>query len=1064
MTYDRPPEARPLGIAGRVAGSFLHSKLTPLAILASLLLGLFAFATLSREEEPQIRVPMVDIGLQWTGAPAEQVERQVTSAVERRIWEIPKVEYLYSTTRDDGALLIVRFEVGTDPDIALAQVRTRLDHAAPELPRGAAIAWVAPRGIDDVPVLTLALTNPNRPGFDQNSLRVVAAELAEPLRQVPGVARVRLLGGMPREIAIRPDPARMAAAGVSIDRLLAAVAANGASGPAGTILAANRGANVRVAGAYRSAEELQALLVPNRSGGTVRLSELAAVVDGPGEAETYVFHAERGAARHPAVTIEVTKRPGVNATELTRALRERVEALRPALLGQDVHVAVTRDYGRTAKHKSDDLIFHLLLATLSVVALIAFALGRREAIIVAIAIPVTLALTLFVYRALGYTLNRVTLFALIFSIGILVDDAIVVVENITRHFRMKDGRDADKRSVDAVDEVGNPTILATVTVIAAILPLAYVGGLMGPYMKPIPIGASLAMIFSLAVAFVITPWAARRLLKAPKEGGGSHGGEGALDRRYRAWMHRLLGDARVRLRFFGGMLALFLAAVSLVLFRVVTVKMLPFDNKSEFEVLLDLPPGAPLERTLAAAQEVADRLEDVPEVEAMQIYAGLGAPVTFNGLVRHYDFRADPRFASIQVQLVHAGERKDQSHAIARRVRPALDEVAARYGARLKVVEVPPGPPVLSTLVAEIYGPDLEGQRRLARRVWDVFRDTPGIVDTDLLLTEGQPERRLVVDRDRAALAGASAQSVVEASATLLGGAPVAVLEAPLQAEPVVVRARLAPADRADAAALAALRVGGGAGIPISELAATVSDTASVEIHHKNLRRVVYVLGDVAGRVESPVYAIADLRPAVQALPTPNGIPIHQTSTKAPEDPNRYGLKWDGEWHITYEVFRDMGAAFGVVLLLIYVITVGWFRSFTTPFVIMLPIPLSLVGILPAHALSGAFFTATSMIGFIAGAGITVRNSIILVDFVELRRAQGLSLRDAVVDAGAVRFRPMVLTAAAVAVGASVILFDPIFQGLAIALIGGEIAATILSRMAVPVLYYLLHRRKEVTP
>jgi multidrug efflux pump subunit AcrB len=941
-------------------------------------------------------------------------------------------------------------------------VRTRLDHATPELPHGATVAWIAPRGIDDVPVLTLTLTNPARPEWDQNDLRGVAAELAEPLRQVPGVARVRFLGGMPREITVRPDPARMAAAGVSVDALTEAVADNGASSPAGAVVAANRESEIRVRGSYRSTDELRALLVPNRSGGTVRLSELADVVDGPGESGNYVFHAERGGSRLAAVTIEVTKRPGVNATELTSALRRRVEGLRPTLLGRDIHAAVTRDYGETAKHKSDDLIFHLLLATLSVVALIAVALGRREAIIVAIAIPVTLALTLFVYRALGYTLNRVTLFALIFSIGILVDDAIVVVENIARHFRMKDGRDVDARTVEAVDEVGNPTVLATVTVIAAILPLAYVGGLMGPYMKPIPIGASLAMVFSLAVAFVITPWAARRLLKPAKAEGAPHATEGRLDRRYRVWMDRLLGDPKFRLRFFGGMLVLWLAAVSLVVFRVVTVKMLPFDNKSEFEVLLDLPPGAPLERTLAAAQATADRLETVAEVEGLQIYAGLGAPVTFNGLVRHYDFRAEPRFAAIQVQLVHAGRRSEQSHAIARRVRPMLEEVAARFGARLKVVEVPPGPPVLSTLVAEVYGPDLEGQRRLAHQVWDVFRATPGVVDTDILLTEGRPVRRLDVDRDRAALAGASARGVANAAATLVGGAPVAVLEAPAEAEPVVVRARLAPADRADANALASLRVGAGAGTPISELAHAISDTASLEIHHKNLRRVVYVLGDVAGRVESPVYAIADLRPVVQSLPTPNGTPIHQTSTKAPDDPDRYGLKWDGEWHITYEVFRDMGAAFGVVLILIYVITVGWFRSFTTPFVIMLPIPLSLVGILPAHAMIGAFFTATSMIGFIAGAGITVRNSIILVDFIELRRAQGLPLREAVVDAGAVRFRPMVLTAAAVAVGASVILFDPIFQGLAIALIGGEVAATVLSRMAVPVLYYVLHHRKEV--
>jgi multidrug efflux pump subunit AcrB len=609
-----------------------------------------------------------------------------------------------------------------------------------------------------------------------------------------------------------------------------------------------------------------------------------------------------------------------------------------------------------------------------------------------------------------------------------------------------------------VDEVGNPTVLATATVIAAILPLAFVGGLMGPYMKPIPIGASLAMLFSLGVAFIVSPWAARRVLptRAQKP---EHGqGEGRLDRLYRRWMGLLLSAGRHRLRFFAGIGLLFLGAVSLLAFRVVTVKMLPFDNKSEFEVLVDMPPGTPLEGTLAAASEIADRVSREPEVIHYQIYAGLGAPVTFNGLVRHYDFRADPRYAEIQVNLVEAGRRKEQSHPIAKRVRPSLEAIAARHGARLKVVEVPPGPPVLSTLVAEVYGPDLDGQRALAHEVWDVFRSTKGVVDTDLLLTEGQPRLRYVVDRDRAALAGVPAADVAAATASLYAGRPVGVLRAPDEADPVPVSVRLSVADRADASALSALRLGAGSGTPIAELTHAVADSAPPEIYHKNLRRVVYVLGDVAGRAESPVYAIADLRPRVERLTAPGGGGVHQMSTRLPDSTERYALKWDGEWHITYEVFRDMGAAFAVVLVLIYVLTVGWFRSFTTPFVIMLPIPLSLIGILPAHALLGAFFTATSMIGFIAGAGITVRNSIILVDFIELRRAQGLPLKEAVIDAGAVRFRPMVLTAAAVAVGGAVILFDPIFQGLAVSLIGGEVASTAISRMAVPVLYYLLKR------
>jgi len=1068
---------RGVGIAGRIAGAFLHSRLTPLTVVASVLLGMLAIATLAREEEPQIQVPMVDVQLAWPGTPVEQVERQLTSTVERRLWEIPGLEYLYSTSRDDGALLIARFQVGSSVDRALTRVRTRLDEAAVALPEGARVAWVSPRSIDDVPVLALTLSAPKRGDFDQSDLRRIAAELAIELRKAAGVSRVHVLGGSPRTVRIAPDPGRMAASGVTMNAFDLALAAAGLSFPAGEAIQGGHAVQLRADASFADAEAIRSLEIPvapaaaassagagSGSTGaprTVRLSEIATVTDGPGEPRDYVFIAGRGGAIQPAVTLEVAKRPGINATGLVSFLLRRVEELKPALLSRDVEVTVTRDYGATARHKNDDLMFHLLLATLSVVALIAIALGRREGLVVAVAIPVTLALTLFVYKFLGYTLNRVTLFALIFSIGILVDDAIVVVENIARHFAMPDRRDPDTRAVEAVDEVGNPTVLATAAVIAAILPLAFVGGLMGPYMKPIPVGASFAMTFSLGVALVVSPWASRRLLRQKPSGAGHGAGEGRLDRLYRAAMGRLLGRGRARLVFFGGVLLLLAAAVSLVAFRLVTVKMLPFDNKSEFEVLLDMPPGTPLENTLAVTQEMGARLAAEPETQNAVIYAGGAAPINFNGLVRHYDLRAESRFASIQVNLEEAGRRKADSHTIAKRVRHGLEAIAARHGARLKVVEVPPGPPVLSTLVAEVYGPDLEGQRALAREVWGVFRETPGVVDSDLLLTEGAPRTRFIVDRDRAALAGVSAAEAAGAAAALYGGREVGTLHQGREAEAVAIEVRLAPADRSDLSALSSLRLGGYPGTPLGEVVRPMREEAPPEIHHKNLRRVVYVLGDVAGRVESPVYAIADLRPRIQSLATPDGKPLHQLSTRLPDSDEHYSLKWDGEWHITYEVFRDMGAAFAVVLVLIYVLTVGWFKSFTTPFVIMLPIPLSLAGILPLHAALGAFFTATSMIGFIAGAGITVRNSIILVDFIELRRAQGLPLREAVIDAGAVRFRPMVLTAAAVAVGGAVILFDPIFQGLAVSLIGGEVAATVLSRIAVPVLYYVVRQREE---
>ena len=1053
---------RSTGPAGRIAGAFLHSRLTPLLIVTSILLGLLALATLPREEEPQIQVPMVDVQLAWPGAPVGQVERQLATPVEQNLWQIPDLEYLYSTSRDDGALVIARFRVGFNPDRALTRVRTRLDELAGTLPPGALVASVSPRSIDDVPVLALTLWSPARDDMDQSDLRRLASELAVEMRKTPGVSRIRVLGGEPRTIWIRPDAGRMAATHVSVDDLLRSVEEGGLSLPAGSTEQGGLLRTLRAESPFASVDQVRALPVASLGGRITRLSEVAAVTDGPGERTQFVFFGEKSGVSRPAVTVEVAKLPGVNATQLVHALTRRVEELKPRLLGSEVRVTPTRDYGETAQFKSDDLMFHLLLATLSVVLLIALALGRREALVVAIAIPVTLALTLFLYRFLGYTLNRVTLFALIFSIGILVDDAIVVVENIARHFHRPGEGSTDQRVVEAVDEVGNPTVLATAAVIAAILPLAFVGGLMGPYMKPIPIGASLAMLFSLGVAFAISPWAARRLLR--RDAGAAHGAEeGNLDRLYRRVMGRLLGEARFRGIFFAGVALLLLGAVSLVVFRLVAVKMLPFDNKSEFEILVDMPPGTQLENTLAVAQELAARVVLDPEVENYQIYAGLGAPVTFNGLVRHYDFRGEPRFAEIQVNLVAPGKRKSQSHAIAKRARHELQEIAARGGARLKVVEVPPGPPVLSTLVAEIYGPDLDGQRRLAREVWGVFRATPGVVDTDLLLTEGQPRTRLTVDRDRAALAGVTAAAVTRANSALFEGRQVGVLRAPAEPEPVPVTVRLATADRADLSALAAMRIGPDPGTPLAEMVHAERDSAPPEIHHKNLHRVVYVLGNVAGREESPVYAIASLRPRVDRLTAPDGGRVHQLSTHLPDSDEHFSLKWDGEWHITYEVFRDMGAAFAVVLVLIYILTVGWFRSFTTPFVIMLPIPLSLVGILPAHALLGAFFTATSMIGFIAGAGITVRNSIILVDFIELRRTQGLSLKDAVIDAGAVRFRPMVLTAAAVIVGGAVILFDPIFQGLAVALMGGEVAATLLSRIAVPVLYYMV-RRNDPAP
>ena len=733
------------------------------------------------------------------------------------------------------------------------------------------------------------------------------------------------------------------------------------------------------------------------------------------------------------------------------------------------NVTVTRNYGETAKDKSDELLKHLFLATLSVTLLVALALGWRESGVVLLAVPVTLALTLVVFYLYGYTLNRVTLFALIFSIGILVDDAIVVVENVVRHFRLPEsqGRSLSEVAVEAVDEVGNPTILATFAVIAAILPMAFVRGLMGPYMRPIPVGASAAMLFSLIVAFVVSPWAALRLLRHYVTGSGfQHETEGWTTRLYRRIMNPLVESARRRWIFLGSMVVLLLLACSLVAFKLVKVKMLRFDNKSEFQVILDMPNGTTLEQTTRVAQELGQYLGQQPEVANYQVYAGTSGPYNFNGLVRHYFLRHGANQADIQVNLLNRHERSTQSHAIAKRLRPGLVEIGNRYGARLKVAEVPPGPPVLETLVAEVYGPDYQQQIELAKKIKQIFQTTPGVVDVDWYVEDPQVKYDVKVDLDKAALHGISAADVTRTVQIGLDGATAGLLHSPESREDVPIRVRLARADRSSIDSLTALRLPSASGgqVSIGELTNVEKKTIDTSLYGKNLRPVVYVLGDVAGEEESPVYAIQKMGKAIDQLKTAEGYQIKQYNVTMPTETDRLAMKWDGEWHITVEVFRDLGLAFAAVLVLIYVLVVGWFRSFIVPLVIMVPIPLTLVGILPAHALMGAFFTATSMIGFIAGAGIIVRNSIILVDFIELRREQGMSLEHAVVDAGAVRFRPMLLTAAAVVVGASVILFDPIFQGLAISLMAGEVASTLLSRMAVPVLYYMVEKHKQPAP
>jgi multidrug efflux pump subunit AcrB len=1055
------------GLAGRIAQTFIDSKLTPLIIAASLGLGALGLIATPREEEPQIRVPMVDVMIAYPGATPAEVEARIVNPVERILYGISGVEHVYSTAQPGLALITTRFKVNESNEESLVKVFERQSALGHILPPGTRTPIVELHSIDDVPFLTLTLWSEQS---SSDALRPLAAELAQELSEIQETAKAQLIGGQPRSIRVEPDPDRMNAAGVSWMALTQALGAASARQSAGTAVRDNREIRLEAGPLFEGAEDVSRVVVALRDGRPVYVSDVARVIDGPDEATDAVFYSvgpakatpQRPAGtEYPAVTIALAKRPGSNATQLAHRVLDKVEALRPKLLPADVELEVTRNYGHTAQEKSDELVKHLLIATFSVVFLVSLAMGWRAGIVVGIAVPVTLALTLFIYNVVGYTLNRVTLFALIFSIGILVDDAIVVVENIERHFREKKGQPFRRVAVEAVDEVGNPTILATFTVIAAILPMAFVGGLMGPYMRPIPTGASAAMLFSLAVAFIVSPWAAYRLFRQDgHDEGAEEKPEGWSTRLYRQGMARLIRSPLVRWTFFAGIIVVLLAAMSLVGLGLVKVKMLPFDNKSEFQVIVNHDAGTPLEVTLDTAREMNRYLATVPEVADVQIYAGTAAPFNFNGLVRHYFLRQVPWGADLQVNLVEKHERDEQSHALTKRVRPALTEIARRHGARVKVVEIPPGPPVLDTMVAEIYGPSAEARERLAGTIRGLFEETPGLVDVEDSLEAPHIHRHVVLDTEKAGLKGIAALPAIETIAGPGMGRVVARLDTPSSREPVPVRVQLSAADRASLARRLSLRVDApGGAVALSELTRVETLPEQQTIVHKDLKPVVYVFSDLAGERESPVYALAALNEKIDRVVLEDGTRVERHAVSAPETSDRLALKWDGEWQITYEVFRDLGIAFGVVLVLIAILVIGWFDSFTVPLAILLPIPLSLIGILPGHLAFGAFFTATSMIGFIAGAGIIVRNSIILVDFIELKLRQGMPLEEAVVEAGAVRFRPMLLTAAAVVVGAFVILFDPIFQGLAISLMMGEVAATLLSRAAVPVVYYLIARR-----
>jgi multidrug efflux pump subunit AcrB len=1089
------PTAEPLGIAGRIARGFINSKLTPLVIITSVLLGLAAVILLPREEEPQIKVPIVDVLVAMPGSGAKEIEERATRPMEKLLWEIPGVEYIYSTSQPGQSLVIVRFKVGENAEDSLTKLHQKLQANFDRIPHGVSYPMIKPRSIDDVPILALTFHSER---YDHLTLRRVASQVDDAVKQVQLVAETALIGGARRQVRVLLDPSRLASRNLSAAGIVPMLRQANRQSASGGLTSANQEIAIETGAFLTSVQDVGNVVVGVFGGKPVYLREVAEIVDGAEEPSQYVFYGNGATAEdQPAVTLAIAKRPGANAIAVADEVLRKVETLKGVVIPSDVTVSITRHYGETASEKSNELLWHMLIAVVSVSILILLTLGWRESGIVAVAIPATLALTLLVFYLYGFTLNRITLFALIFSIGILVDDAIVVVENIVRHFHLPQnkGRDWTTIAIEAVNEVGNPTILATFAVIAAVLPMAFVGGLMGPYMRPIPIGSSAAMFFSLAIAFIVTPWAAIRILKIGQKYSSLTAGKAEITttpylhsehpedfftKLYRRIMSPLLSHRGWRFGFLGGITLLLLGSMALVGIGWVKVKMLPFDNKSEFQIILNMPEGSALERTAQAAREIAAAVRVEPEVTDYQIYVGTASPFNFNGLVRHYFMRRGANVADIQVNLVGKHDRKAQSHDIAKRIRPRVAEIASKFEARVAVAEVPPGPPVLQTLVAELYGPNEESRHALAKKVRDIFKQTEGVVDVDWYLEADQPKTRFVIDKEKAALHGISAETISQTLRIAVGGESVDLLHQPREKEDVNIVFELPRSSRATPEELLALRVRSGDGnalpepaaagsvpplVPLRELVTVERTIADKAIYHKNLMPVTYVIGDVAGVIESPVYAIQKMNKAIRALDTREfggsggELKIHNASL--PFSDLEPSMKWDGEWHITIEVFRDLGLAFAAVLVLIYVLMVGWFRSFLTPLVVMMAIPFSLVGILPAHGGMGAFFTATSMIGFMAGAGIVVRNSIILVDFIEQRLREGMTLADAVVDAGAVRFRPMLLTAMAVVVGAGVILFDPIFQGLAISLMAGEVASLLISRMAVPVLYFMANDRAK---
>ena len=1064
-----------LGISGRIARQFLTSQITPLLALAGLLLGLLAVLITPREEEPQINVTFANVFIAFPGAGSSEVEHLVSAPAEQVLSEVEGVKHVYSVSRPGLAVLTVEFQVGVPRIDAIVRLYNQLYSKQDWLPRNLGVAQplIKPKGIDDVPIVTLTLwtEDASRGAYD---LQKVAHAIETELKRVKGTRDIYTVGGPDNVVRVRLDPVRMAGYGIAMNDLQRALTAGNTSAHAGVLVDDDREVVVQAGTFLSSPQDVGGLVVGVYRNSPVYLRDVADVQHAPDHPQRYVWFGTGPAAKaagvdargsFPAVTVAVAKQPGTNAPRIAENVIQRLQQLKGIFIPEGVQVTVTRNYGVTANDKALKLIEKLVFATASVVVLVLLALGWREAVIVGLAVIVTLAITLFGSWAWGFTLNRVSLFALIFSIGILVDDAIVVVENIHRHMQM--GAKSLREAIPAaVDEVGGPTILATLTVIAALLPMAFVTGLMGPYMSPIPINASIGMLISLAVAFVFTPWLSNRLL-GHTEHHHPAGQEPPPDRLYRVFntvlrpfLQGRSGSPRRRL-LLSGILGLIVVSVGLAAVKVVVLKMLPFDNKSEFQVVVDMPEGTAVEQTAHVLSELAAYLATVPEVTSYQVYAGTAAPINFNGLVRQYYLRSDSQMGDIQVNLLDKHHRERKSHEIATAVRGPLQAIAKPFDANVKIVEVPPGPPVMSPLVAEVYGLDYAGQRRTAERLAKVFRDTPDIVDVDTSVEAEQRKLIVKVDRQRAALLGVPQEAVVGALASALGGDDVSYLHGANVKYPLPIRLELPVAQKADMRALLGLRLraADGALVALSEFAKAVPSERDYAIFHKDLLPVTFVTGDMAGRLDSPLYGMFEMRGALEHMQVEDGYPLRQFLVHQPDNPYFYSVKWDGEWQVTYETFRDMGIAYAVGLILIYLLVVGQFGSYLVPLIIMAPIPLTVIGVMPGHALMGAQFTATSMIGMIALAGIIVRNSILLVDFINQHVQEGMNFEEAVIRSGAVRAKPIVLTGLAAMLGAFFILDDPIFSGLAVSLIFGIFVSTVLTLVVIPVMYYALRYR-----